>query len=100
MSYSLRTTRSIIKKYYHGEISDETIIYLRNKLTEITKTIAAIALDEFNEKNKIRQDLSLKTKKRLDISSFKNITDKILKEINDKNTGEVRDLLCQDGVKK
>ena len=100
MTYSLRTTRSIIKKYYTGEISDEAVIYIRNQLTEITKTIATIGVNAFIEKNKLRQNLGLKAKKRLGKTCFKNITDNILKEITDKNLGEVEKLFCQDGAKR
>jgi len=100
LTYSLRTTRAIIKKYYQGEISDETVIHLRNKLIDITQTIASIAVKKFNEKNKLRKNLGLKPKKRLDKTSFKNITDNILKDINDKNFSEVEKLLGMDGAKK
>ena len=100
MAYSLRTTRAIIKKYHTGEISDEAVIYIRNQLTEITKIIAETGVKTFNEKNDLRQKLGLKTKKRLDTTCFKNITDNILKEITDKNIGKIDQLFCQDGVKK
>jgi hypothetical protein len=100
MTFSQRSIKSIIKKYYTGEISNETVIYVRDQLTKITEIIARMGMEKFYEKNKLRQKLGLKSKKRLDISSFKNITDKILIELNDKNLGEVDDLLCQDGVKK
>ncbi len=100
MPFSQRSVRSIIKKYCQGEISDETVIYIRDQLTKITKEITKEGMKNFKEKNNLRQKLGLKTKKRLDIISFKNITDSILKEITDENFGEVDKLLCQDGAKK
>ena len=100
MKFSQRSIKSILKKYYRDEISNETVIYIRDQIEKITEIIARKGMEKFYEKNKLRQKLGLKTKKRLDISSFKSITDNILKDINDKNFSEVEKLLGMDGAKK
>ena len=48
MPFSQKSIRSIIKKYYQGEISDETVIYIRDQLTKITKEIAKEGMKNYD----------------------------------------------------
>ena len=102
-SLPLKPIKKIIKKYHHGDISQETTIAFRDAIIEFIDILAKQTVQEFNAINESRNVQGLPSLKRLDKISFKNAWEKILKQLDDKKTiGEVgksnKILLYQDGA--
>lgn len=93
----------ILKNHYRGEISEEAVIFVRDTLLDLTDFLAERAVKNFDNINQKRQEQGLNMLKRLDKDSFKNVLERIYKQIVDKNNGEVvtqnESLFCQDGAK-
>ena len=103
-SLPLKPIKRILKNYYDGDITLESVIFTRDVLMIVTKYLATEASKEFIERNKIRQIQGLPQLKRLDIIYIKTVGEKILNLINNQFTqdevGESnRKLLYQDGAK-
>ena len=100
--YPIKPVKRILKKHHSGEISEETIIYVRDILLDFTAFITKQAVQEFHLMNQRRVTNGLSPLKRLDRISFKIVWERIFKQIEDKNLGEVGNhndiLLCQDGA--
>ncbi len=103
VKYPLKPIRTILKEHHDGEISEETVIFLRDILLIFTEFLAKQAVQEFNIMNQRRANNGLASMKRLDELSFRIVWERIYKQIVDKNIGEVGNvmetLLCQDGAK-
>lgn len=101
--YPLKPIRTILKEHHDGEVSEEAVIYVRDILLVVTAFLAEESVKDFNEMNRRRQEQGLPILKRLDRFAFKNVWERIYKQIVDKNIGEVGNvmetLLCQDGAK-
>ncbi len=99
----LKPLYNLTKRYYHGDISRETLLYFRDLLTTISTIITTQTITEFNHTNTNRQLQGLPPLKRLDATSIKTVGERILNQITNKNTiGEVghhnTTLLHRDGV--
>ena len=99
--YALKPIKKILKIFYDGEISDETVIYIRDILLHITYFIGKEGVEEFKNNNIARTKHGLPPYKRLDVTAFKEVWDRFFKSIEVTNMGEVvqvnRSLLCLDG---
>ena len=102
MSYPIKPVKKILKQYYNGEISTESLVYVKDILIEFTNFLAKQAVQEFYMLNQTRVRNGLTSLKRLDKLSFKIVWERTYKQITDKNIGEVGNhndiLLCQDGA--
>lgn len=101
----VKPIKRILKKFYEGEISDETCVYVRDLLLQFTELLAEEAVKEFQNNNIERLNRGLPQLKRLHKSSFIDIWDRFFKSLNVPNMGEVgkqnETLLCpKDGAKK
>ena len=104
-TFPLKPIKRILKNYYGGDVSLESVIFTRDVLMIVTKYLATEASKEFIERNKTRQIQGLPQLKRLDIISIKKIWERIKNQLNDNNivdeVGESNSkLLCLDGAKK
>jgi len=103
VKYPLKPVKMILKNHYRGEVSEEAVILVRDILLNLTDFLAEHAVKDFDKVNQKRQEQGLTQLKRLDKDSFKNVWERIYKQIVDKNIGEVgtsnESLLCQDGAK-
>lgn len=104
MPYPIKPLKKILKQNYNGEISTESLVYVKDILIEFTNFLAKQAVEEFHMMNKRRVKNGLSPLKRLDRTSFKIVWERIYKQIEDKNMGEVGNnetssLLCpKDGA--
>lgn len=100
--FPLKPIKRILKRYYQGEISTDTCIYVRDVLLNFTEYLAFEGVKEFGEYNQRRKMQGLPVLKRLDRSTFVNIGSKIFNRLRDYNIGEVGKcnelLLCQDDI--
>jgi hypothetical protein len=101
--YPLKPIKRILKKHHDGEVSEETVVFVRGILLSFTEFLAKQAVQEFHVMNQRRVKNGLLPLKRLDRTSFKIVWERINKQITDKNIGEVGNnddspLLCQDGA--
>ena len=101
----VKPIKRILKKYYGGEISDETCVYVRDLLLQFTELLAEEAVKEFENYNIMRLDQGLPPFKRLNSFVFREVRDRFFKSIGVVNMGEVgkqnETLLCpKDGAKK
>ena len=99
-SFPLKPIKKLLKNYYDGDISLESVIFTRDVLMIVTKYLAVEASKEFKERNKTRQIQGLPQLKRLDIISIKKIWERIKNQLNDNNivdeVGKSNDtLLCR-----
>lgn len=101
--YPLKPIKTILKKHHGGEVSDESVSYVRDILLVVTEFLAEESVKDFNEMNRRRQEQGLPILKRLDMFTLKNVFERFFKQVKDKNIGEVGNvmetLLCQDGAK-
>ena len=100
--FPIKPIKRILKRYYQGEISIDTCIYVRDVLLNFTEYLAFEGVKEFGEYNQRRKMQGLPVLKRLDRSTFVNIGSKIFNLLIDINIGEVGEcnglLLCQDDI--
>lgn len=100
--YPIKPVKKILKKHHNGEISEDTVIYVRDILLDFTNYFAKQAVEEFHTMNQRRVKNGLSPLKRLDRTSFKIVWERTYKQITDKKIGEVGNhndiLLCQDGA--
>jgi len=100
--FPIKPIKRILKRYYQGEISIDTCIYVRDVLLNFTEYLAFEGVKEFGEYNQRRKMQGLPVLKRLDRSTFVNIGSKIFNLLMDINIGEVGEcnglLLCQDDI--
>jgi hypothetical protein len=98
--FPVKPIKRIIKKYYHGEVTKDSCIYVRNLILDIVEYYVEECVEEFNSYNRRRQEQNLPVLKRLDKFVFVNISDKVFKPVMYKNIGKVGRstnlLLCQD----
>jgi len=99
--FPLKPIKRILKRYYQGEISTDTCIYVRDVLLNFTEYLAFEGVKEFGEYNQRRKMQGLPVLKRLDRSVFVDIGSKIFNRLRDYNIGKVGCnglLLCQDDI--
>lgn len=96
----LKPIKRILKKYYNGEITTNSCIYVRDLVLNFTEYVIEECVKEFEDYNIRRQEHNLPVLKRLDTSVFVDFSDKIYKSLLNKTFGEVGQsnklLLCQD----
>ena len=68
-------------------ISDECVIYIRDKIENLIEEITKEATIEFNELNDNREKQNLRRLKRLNSWSINKASEKILKNLNHPNMG-------------
>lgn len=102
MPYPIKPVKKILKHYYNGEISVESLVYVRDILIDFTNLLAEQTVKVFDEMNEQREKSGIPSLKRLDKKSFEKVWKNIYKEVIHKNIGEVGNhneiLLCQDGA--
>ena len=100
--FPIKPIKRILKRYYQGEISTDTCIYVRDVLLNFAEYLAFEGVKEFEEYNRRREMQGLPSLKRLDRSVFVDIRSKIFNRLGDYNIGEVGEcnelLLCQDDI--
>ena len=99
--FPLKPIKRILKKYYKGEITTESVIFVRNVLLDTTKLLAEEAVKEFEDINRIGNDHHTASFKRLNKFTFESVFDRFFKPVFDKDDGVVghnnKALLCQNG---
>lgn len=100
--FPAKPVKRILKNHHGGEVSEETIIYVRDILLIFTEYIAKQAVEEFHSMNSRRTKNGLSPLKRLNKTSFKIVWERLYKQFPDEKIGEVGKhndtLLCQDGA--
>jgi len=100
--FPIKPIKRILKRYYQGEISTDTCIYVRGVLLNFTEYLAFEGVKEFGEYNQRRKMQGLPVLKRLDRSAFESTRSKVFNLLRDNNIGEVGEcnelLLCQDDI--
>ena len=84
--FPLKPIKRTIKQYYNGEISIETIFYVRDVMLDFVNYLAKEAVEEFKEYNKRREKQNLPPMKRLDRQSFEKVADTLFNKLDIKNT--------------
>lgn len=89
LSISLNQVRKSVSQYWEGEISQDTIIYIRDILEDVLTQISKEVVREIEERNYIREKVNLPVKKRIKASSIKMISVKVYKSVDDSKCSEV-----------
>lgn len=89
MGIPLKPIKRILKRYYGGEISEDTCNEVRNLLNKIAHVVAVSIIGEFEKNNSLRVCQGLPKLKRLNIAAIIKRQCQIFKLLDDIAIGEV-----------
>ena len=82
-----KTVKKILKEYVKGEVTHESVIYVKDLLEDISKLIATRSIKEFEEYNHLREIQKLPKLKRIPSSIYLRLCEGLYKCVVDFKLG-------------